>query len=740
MWFENPVEGSVTRRRRSRSITVLVSLTLVLGSLFAGSVPASAATTPVISTVLGGLCSPNAIAMGLEPSAVVPDGAGGFYVSDNTHSIVCGVAADGTTRLVAGNGAAGKYGDAIAPYGDGGDARHASLYTPSGLAVDNSGNLLIADRWNQRIRKVDHATGVLSTVAGNGVAGFSGDGGAATAAQLNFPTGLVVDSSGNIYIADNKNHRIRRVTSSGTITTIAGTGTAAGTGDGGNATAATLNLPSDLAVRGSSLYISDAGNNKIRRVDLTTSVITTFAGTGTAGYKGDGGQASAAALNYPLGVAVDNQGTVYVADSGNQRVRSIRNGVISTYMGTGAAGFSGDGGRPANAALNFPVSVSLDGNRNVYVADQGNRRVRMVTTSANRTSTVAGNGTLGYSGDNGLASAAQLNQPTAVAWTKDGRLLVADAHDNEVRAVRPDGVVVAVAGTPGVSGFSGDGGAATNATLGFLSGVAADGQGNIFVADWNNRVRKIAASTGVITTIAGNGTAGFGGDGGEARSAMFNRPSGLVFDTAGDLLVTDTGNNRVRRLSAVNGDVSATSTITTIAGNGIQAFAGDGGPAAAASLSGPVTVAVDASNNVYVADAGNQRIRRVLAATGQIETVAGSGVVGYSPEGQNAKQSALNYPRGVAIDGAGNLFIADTGNCIIRKVNAPGSPTSTMITTAGWTPLRGVTPVCGFAGENASPRTGSTIMSDPSSLTFDPAGNLYVADSLTHRVRKITPG
>lgn len=724
--------------RTFRGIRALAVLALTLGLL---TLPrtADAATGPVIETVVGGFCSPSALAMGMDPASVSPDGQGGFFVTDATHSVVCGVTSTGASRLVAGNGAAGKYGDASAPYGDGGDARRASLYTPTGLTLDGAGNLLVVDRWNQRVRKIDRTTGVLSTVAGTGVAGAAGDGGAATSAQLNFPTGATVDGAGNLYIADNKNHRVRRVTPSGVITTLAGTGVAGPAGDGGAASAAQLNLPSDLAVRGNLLYIADSGNHRIRRIDLTTSVITTFAGNGTPAYAGDGGKPTSASLKNPLGVAVDNQGTVYIADSSNHRVRTVKNGTIKTLTGNGTAAFAGDGYSAGSAKVNYPANVSVDASRNVFIADQGNRRVRKITASTGRITSVAGNGTLGYSGDGGAGTAAQLNQPTAVAWTNDGRLLVADAHDNEVRALLPSGVVVAVAGRPGVSGFSGDGGAATQATLGFVSGVASDAAGNVYIADWNHRVRKVAATTGVITTIAGNGTAGAAGDGGNASGAQLNRPSGLAFDRAGNLLISDTGNQRVRRIDAVNGDVSATSPISTVAGNGLTAFAGDGGPAVLAALSSPVTVAVDAADNLYIADSGNQRVRRV-DASGVITTVAGSGVIGYSPEGTVATSAALNFPRGVAIDSVGDLFIADAGNCLVRKVNAPGTSAARMTSIAGWTPLKGVTPVCGFASEGGSPLSGSAMLSSPSALTFDPTDRLYIADSLTHRVRRITRG
>jgi len=271
----------------------------------------------------------------------------------------------------------------------------------------------------------------ITTIAGTGTAGFSGEGGQATSAQLNYPLGVAVDAQGSLYIGDQVNNRVRKV-SGGTITTVAGTGTAGYSGDGGQATSAQLSIPLGVAVDAQgSLYIADYANSRIRKV--SGGIITTVAGTGTAGYSGDGGQATSAQLKFPYSVAVDGQGSLYIADYGNQRVRKVSGGVISTVAGTGTAGFSGDGGQATSAQVNAPVGVAVDAQGSLYIADNGNQRVRKV--SGGVTSTVAGTGTAGFSGDGGQATSAQLSGPAGVAVDAPGNLYIADEGNQRVRRV-----------------------------------------------------------------------------------------------------------------------------------------------------------------------------------------------------------------------------------------------------------------------------------------------------------------
>jgi sugar lactone lactonase YvrE len=492
-----------------------------------------------------------------------------------------------------------------------------------------------------------------------------------------------------------------------------------------------------MVLRGTKLDIADAGNNRVREVDVLSGKITTLVGTGIAGFGGDGGFAKAARLSFPLGLALEPTGSLLIADSGNARVRRVNiAGIVSTVAGNGAPDYAGDGGTATDASLNFPTSVAADASGAVLVADQGNRRVRSVGVAGVIT-TVAGNGTLGWGGDGGGASTAELNQPTAVATTADGRVLIADGWNHMVRAVLPSGELQAIAGQPGINGSSGDGGPATNATLGFVTGVVADHAGNIFVADWNNRVRKIATD-GTITTVAGTDAAGYGGDGGRASNALLSQPSGLAIDSHGNLLIADTGNNRVRRVAAVKGVIGTSSTITTIAGNGTAGFSGDGGQATKAMLDEPMGVALDASGNVIVADTDNQRVRRI-SPKGVITTLAGTGQTGFSPDGTTATRSALNHPRSAIVDSSGALVLTDTGNCVVRRVTSPGTSTATIKTVAGWPPVKGTTPVCAY-GQGTSPMTGGTVLNNPSGLALGASGQLYLADSLNHRIRAITLG
>ncbi len=598
--------------------------------------------------------------------------------------------------------------------GDGGSATNASLYGPAGVAVDTAGNLYIADTSNNRVRKVS-TSGTITTVAGDGTQGFSGDGGSATNASLDNPYGVAVDTAGNLYIADSYNHRVRKVSTSGTITTVAGDGSGDFGGDGGPATNASLSSPYGVAVdTAGNLYIADSGNDRVRKVS-TSGTITTVAGNGTQGFSGDGGPATNASLHTPAGVAVDTAGNLYIADSYNHRVRKVStSGTITTVAGDGTQGFAGDGGLATNADLSNPYGVTVDTAGNLYIADIYNDRVRKVSTSGTIT-TVAGNGAYGFSGDGGSATNASLYEPAGVAVDTAGNLYIADSYNHRVRKVSTSGTITTVAGN-GTQGFSGDGGSATNASLYEPAGVAVDTAGNLYIADTsNNRVRKVSTS-GTITTIAGTGSRWFSGDGGLATNASLDNPAGVAVDTAGNLYIADTSNHRVRK-------VSTSGTITTVAGNGSQEFSGDGGPATNASLYSPYGVAVDTAGNLYIADYSNLRVRKV-STSGTITTVAGNGSQGFSGDGGPASNASVYNPYGVAVDTAGNLYIADLYNLRVRKVSASGT-----ITTVAGNGSQGLSGDGGLA-TNAS-------LSNPSGVAVDAAGNLYIADSANNRVRKV---
>ncbi len=561
----------------------------------------------------------------------------------------------GVLTLVAGNGTPGYS-------GDNGPATSAQLNNPRGVAVDAAGNLYIADQQNNRIRKVSN--GVISTVAGNGTPDFGGDNGPATSAQLSFPDGVAVDSAGNLYIADG-GVRIREV-SNGVITTVAGNGVHGYGGDNGPATSAQV-VTTGVAVDSTgNLYIADLYNSRIRKV--SKGVITTVAGNGVYGYSGDNGPATSAQLGEPFGVAVDAAGNLYIADTLNARVRQVSNGVITTVAG--GVNVVSDSGPATGAQLAEPKGVAVDAAGNLYIADYD--RIRKV--SSGMIATVAGGGNV--VSDNGPATGAQLAQPYGAAVDSAGNLYIADLGNRLIRKVS-NGVVTTVAGGGSVLG---DNGPATGAQLTWPGGVAVDAADNLYIAEQgSSRIRKV--SNGVIATVAGDGTWGYGGDNGPATSAQLSGPWGVAVDSAGNLYIADTRNNRIRKVS--NG------VITTVAGNGTPGFSGDNGPASNAQLNGPSGVAVDAAGNLYIADSGNYRIRKV--SNGVIATVAGSGVTspagggGFSGDYGPATSARLNNPSGVAVDSAGNLYIADTGNDRIRVLIPSGqvsSPSIAAVTNA----------------------------------------------------------
>jgi len=337
---------------------------------------------------------------------------------------------------------------------------------------------------------------------------------------------------------------------------------------------------------------------------------------------------------------------------------------IATVAGNGTNGYSGDDGPATGAQLYDPHGVALDKSGNLYIADQLNSRIRKVSPAGTIT-TVAGKGTIGYSGDGSAATSAELYHPCGLALDSAGNLYIADAASNVIRKLSTNGTIATVAGNH-TAGYAGDGGAATSASLNEPLGVAVDAAGNIYIADsFNSRIRVVAAN-GTITTVAGNGFTGRSGDGGAATSATLNRPQGVAVDAAGNLYIADTDNHVVRKV-AVDG------TISTLAGNGTRGYSGDGGPATRAALLYPKSLVVDAAGNLYIADTFNSRIR-VVAAGGTITTVAGSGVLGDRGDGGPAASAQLKFPSGVALDAAGNLYIADTQNSRIRLLAPLSQP------------------------------------------------------------------
>jgi trimeric autotransporter adhesin len=360
-------------------------------------------------------------------------------------------------------------------------------------------------------------------------------------------------------------------------------------------------------------------------------------------------------------------GAFVVGVAGETILASPSVGEISTVAGDGNPGFSGDSGPAISASLTFPNAVVLDSQDNLFIADYGNSRVRRVDAITDVISTVAGNGISLFSGDDGQAVDASLRGPASVAFDGQGNMFIADSADRRIRRVDAiSGVITTVAGN-GNFDFSGDGGQATAASFRLPSSIAVDGQGNLFIADRDSsRIRRVDASSGIIMTIVGNGISGFSGDAGLATDASLNLPWGIVLDSHGNLFIADTDNRRVRRVDASSG------IITTVAGDGTAGFSGDGSSATAASLSYPQGLALDGQGNLFIADRDSQRIRRVDATTGIISTVAGDGSIGSTGDGGPATSASFNFPVDIALDSQGNLLIADNTNHLVRRVEAIG--------------------------------------------------------------------
>ena len=621
----------------------------------------------VISTVVGGAPLPTPV-LGAEasispPSGIAVDSNGNIFFTSR-HSVFQLDRSGILTRL-AGTSRPGYS-------GDGGPATNAQLNTPTSVAIDNSGNLFVLDSRNRRVRRIS-PDGIITTFAGNG--DFDGgepprDGGAAASTPLRpGATGLAIDNSGALLLSDSyaDNGRIRRIAPDGTISTIAGGGSEF-PGDGGPAKMASLKRPAGVATDAAgNLYFADPFAHCVRKVDKR-GVITTVAGTGVAGLSGDGGPARQAQVTGPKAVGVDARGNVYIADSGNYRLRKVSpDGVISTIAGAGDK-FPGDGLQAADVSFCSDrlalAALATDRDGNVYLANCWIQRI----SPSGILSNLAGDGTYNLGGNGGPASNAQLFGPADIVFAPDGSLLIADSGNDMIRKVGLDGVITTFAGNQ-EHGYHGDGGPATGTSLATPDALVMDSSGNLYIADSANaRVRKVSPD-GIITTVAGNGTTGSSGDGGPAQLAKINYPRGIAVDSAGNLFLADANESRVRK-------VSTDGIITTVAGDGTLNYSGDGRLAANAQINSPWGVATDSKGNLFIADTGNNRIRKV-DADGAISTIAGNGDFGSfgdSGEGGAALSASITAPFGVALDEAGNLFVAALYG--IKKVSVDGKLTS----------------------------------------------------------------
>ena len=714
------------------------------------------AATGVITTVAGtgysGYTGDNGPATSAElyyPESVAVDGAGNLYIADMVYSVIRRVDANtGIITTFAGNGTLGY------------------LYNPYGVAVDGAGNVYIADSFDAVVEEVPANSGTMTVIAGNGNYDYKGDNGPATAAALMNPTGVAVDSAGNVYIADSDANVIRRVASgTGIITTVAGNGVGAFsgvpsyTGDGGPATSAELFYPESVAVDGAgNLYIADTANSVIRVVSAKTQIITTVAGNGIDCWGGDGGPATSAGVCYPAGVTVDSAGILYIADTSSNVVRKVLASGLPPVVPTAPPAFSIGSGSYSSAQVvtlsdstpGAAIYITLDGTSPTSASYIYNGPVNVTGTvtlkaiaiapgylpsaavSATYTftirpalviSTIAGTGINGMKGAGGPATSAQIGDPYGLARDGAGNLYFTDYIDMVVwRVDAKTGIITIVAGNgaganTGIGGYSGDGGPATSAELNTPMGLAMDAGGNLYIADYmNHRIRRVDATTGIITTYAGTGQPGYSGNGGLATAAKLNYPQGVLFDAAGNLLIADTSNRVVRKVD------STTGIITNVVGNHTNSFNGDGGLATSSGLSSPAQLAFDGAGNLYIE--GGNRIRKVTAATGILTTVAGNGIAGLSGDGGPAINAEI-MPRSIVVDGSGNILFGNIYGAI-RMVSPAGIITS--VVGNGY---------CSYSGDGGDP--GVAGVCAPHAMVFDGAGNMYFEDSDNHVIRMVGP-
>ena len=490
------------------------------------------------------------------------------------------------------------------------------------------------------------------------------------------------------------------------ITTVAGNGYGVGTSiDGGPATSASLGQPEGVVVDAAgNLYIPDRYGHKVRKID-SAGIITTVAGSGVDGFSGDGGPAINAQLNNPTDLALDAAGNLYIADLLNYRIRKIDavSGAISTVAGNGSSSSSGDGGLATNASIGPANDLAVDAAANLYIVDNSNNRVRKIDAATGIINTVAGDGSVGFGGDGGPATSAQFQNIFDIALDTANNLYIADASNRRVRKVDAvTGIVTTVAGD-GTFNNDGDGGLAINTSLFFVGAVGLDAAANLYISDnGSNRVRKVDAVTGIITTAAGNNSAGFGGDGVLAIATSLFNAQGLAIDAAGNLYIADTQNNRVRKVDAVTG------IINTVGGNGEFNFSGDGGPATNASLAFPQDAFADASGNLYIADYFNNRIRKVDAASGNINTI---------------HLAPGTLPTTVTAAANGDIYFATYFN--VYKIDATTSVVS--VFSGGGT---------GATIGDGGPATAAKLF-DVRGINLDTSGNLYIADFFNYRIRKV---
>lgn len=589
------------------------------------------------------------------PRAIRFDTAGNGYLLDSNSIIKKVTKATGNISKIIGSG---QFDSLIKEV----PALEASFAFAINFTIDNQGNIFVVDRNTHTVRKMSATTGIVSVIAGNGTAGTTGDGGLATSALLTRPNWIEVDDSSNLYISDL--YRIRKINAiTGIITTIAGDGTAGTSNDSLLAINSKIPNVNTLHVDKLGNIYFDMNGGLIKKIEKSTGLMFTIIGGGGTSFSGDGGLAINATINNPRGIVTDFAGNIFISDLVNNRIRKIEASTtkISTIAGIG--NFYGDNGSATAATLNYPQGVAVDKEGNVYIADRSNNRIRKINALDGIITSFIGSGgtsSLLINTTNSVAKN-EVDIPyvtNVVADTLTGNLFI-NTRPVILKYTKSTGMVSWYAGMLGSTNFT-ENVAATTAVFNAAIDIAIDKSGNVYTIETSsNTIRKITASTGKINTVVNSSrTAGFSGDGGNALAAKIASPYCLAFDNVNNMYIGDLGNNRIRK-------VTPAGVITTIAGTGVAGFSGDNGLATQAKIGYPVGIAVDNFSNVIFID--GTRIRKINTTTGIITTIAGTELSGPFVNNVQALNSNIS-PRNLTVDKYGNIYLTEPNSNAVREI------------------------------------------------------------------------